>query len=107
MSPSCIFFLQAFLSKYVDESAINIRRSQSEEENPPTPIPLDDPLWPTHKAASPARHGPMTPPISSNPHTPASPHPAGITQVMHHAVTKCVVVLVELTTVFSIALINI
>lgn len=75
------FILQAFLSKYVDETAINRRRSQSEDDNPPTPIPLDDNPWPTPKAASPARHGPMTPPISSNPHTPASPHPVGMTQV--------------------------
>ncbi|XP_071549261.1 mediator of RNA polymerase II transcription subunit 14 [Panulirus ornatus] len=76
--------LKAFLSKYVDETAINIRRSQSEDDNPPTPIPLDDTLWPTPKAASPARHGPMTPPISSNPHTPASPHPGGMTQTSGH-----------------------
>ncbi|KAG7153507.1 Mediator of RNA polymerase II transcription subunit 14-like [Homarus americanus] len=76
--------LKAFLSKYVDETAINIRRSQSEDDNPPTPIPMDDTLWPTPKAASPARHGPMTPPISSNPHTPASPHPGGMTQVYRY-----------------------
>lgn len=76
--------LKAFLSKYVDETAINRRRSQSEDDNPPTPIPLDDNPWPTPKAASPARHGPMTPPISSNPHTPASPHPVGMTQTSGH-----------------------
>ncbi|XP_069951708.1 mediator of RNA polymerase II transcription subunit 14-like isoform X2 [Cherax quadricarinatus] len=76
--------LKAFLSKYVDETAINIRRSQSEDDNPPTPIPLDDTMWPTPKAASPARHGPMTPPISSNPHTPASPHPGGMSQTGGH-----------------------
>ena len=75
---------QNFLSKYVDETAIQRRRSQSEDDNPPTPIPLDDSPWPTPKAASPARAshgGPMTPPVSSNPHTPASPHPGGMTQV--------------------------
>ncbi|XP_064090575.1 mediator of RNA polymerase II transcription subunit 14-like [Macrobrachium nipponense] len=77
--------LKAFLSKYVDESAINRRRSQSEDDNPPTPIPMDDTSWPTPKAGSPARHGPMTPPISSNPHTPASPHPGGITQTSAHS----------------------
>ncbi|KAF2357663.1 Mediator complex subunit Med14 [Trinorchestia longiramus] len=68
--------LKAFLSKYVDESALSRRRSQSEDDNPPTPVPLEDSPWPVPaKPSSPARHGPITPPVSSNPHTPASPHP--------------------------------
>ena len=75
---------QSFLSRYVDENAISRRRSQSEDDNPPTPIPQDDSPWPTPKASSPARHGPMTPPVSSNPHTPASPHPGGVTQVSNN-----------------------
>lgn len=33
--------LKAFLSKYVDESAVFRRRSQSEDDNPPSPISME------------------------------------------------------------------
>lgn len=33
--------LRAFLSKYVDESAVFRRRSQSEDDNPPSPISME------------------------------------------------------------------
>lgn len=35
--------LKAFLSKYVDESAVYRRQSQSEDDNPPSPITMEDP----------------------------------------------------------------
>ncbi|XP_055842956.1 mediator of RNA polymerase II transcription subunit 14 isoform X2 [Episyrphus balteatus] len=88
--------LKGFLSKYVDENAVYRRRSQSEDDNPPSPVPMED----THNTqgtggSSPFLSGnnirgpqsprdgglrfapPITPPTSSNPHTPASPHPIG------------------------------
>lgn len=34
--------LKGFLSKYVDENAVYRRRSQSEDDNPPSPIQMDD-----------------------------------------------------------------
>ncbi|EEC20233.1 conserved hypothetical protein [Ixodes scapularis] len=98
--------LRAFLSKFVDESACQLRRrSQSEDDNPPSPIPtlegMDSFLGPGLRPLSPAQrpqdasaaaaaavaaaagglrfHHPMTPP--SNPHTPASPHPSVLSQV--------------------------
>jgi len=83
--------LQAFLSKYVDETAVFRRRSQSEDDNPPSPITMDSDgggpmsfLGTHHRGPqSPAQqregglrfHPPLTPPSGSNPHTPASPHP--------------------------------
>lgn len=76
--------LKGFLSKYVDENAVYRRRSQSEDDNPPSPIPqMDETQWASsHRGpASPRDSGlrfaaPQTPPsTSSNPHTPASPHP--------------------------------
>ncbi|XP_037511801.1 mediator of RNA polymerase II transcription subunit 14 [Rhipicephalus sanguineus] len=97
--------LRAFLSKFVDESACQLRRrSQSEDDNPPSPIPtlegMDSFLGPGLRPNSPAQRGqdsssaaaaavaaatgglrfhhPMTPP--SNPHTPASPHPSVLSQ---------------------------
>ncbi|KAM7302775.1 mediator of RNA polymerase II transcription subunit 14 isoform X1 [Ixodes scapularis] len=97
--------LRAFLSKFVDESACQLRRrSQSEDDNPPSPIPtlegMDSFLGPGLRPLSPAQrpqdasaaaaaavaaaagglrfHHPMTPP--SNPHTPASPHPSVLSQ---------------------------
>lgn len=72
--------LKGFLSKYVDESAVIRRQSQSEDDNPPSPITMED----THSGSpaffSPRDAGlrfsqPITPPSCSNPHTPASPHP--------------------------------
>lgn len=33
--------LKAFLSKYVDETAVFRRRSQSEDDNPPSPISME------------------------------------------------------------------
>ncbi|XP_064456763.1 mediator of RNA polymerase II transcription subunit 14-like isoform X2 [Ornithodoros turicata] len=90
--------LRAFLSKFVDESACQLRRrSQSEDDNPPSPIPTLDsmesflssgsalkPSSPAQRPQDPAGagglrfHHPMTPP--SNPHTPASPHPSVLSQ---------------------------
>lgn len=88
--------LKGFLSKYVDESAVYRRRSQSEDDNPPSPITMEDPqggpnsvggsspfLGNLRAPQSPRDPGglrfapPLTPPASSNPHTPASPHPIG------------------------------
>lgn len=90
--------LKGFLSKYVDESAVYRRRSQSEDDNPPSPIAMEETqggpasvggsspfLGGSLRAPQSPRDGglrfapPITPPTSSNPHTPASPHP--ITQV--------------------------
>lgn len=34
--------LKGFLSKYVDESAVYRRRSQSEDDNPPSPIAMEE-----------------------------------------------------------------
>jgi mediator of RNA polymerase II transcription subunit 14 len=79
--------LKGFLSKYVDENAVYRRRSQSEDDNPPSPIPQHDDgpssSWNSgmRGPASPRDSGlrfaaPQTPPSTSNPHTPASPHPA-------------------------------
>ncbi|XP_073993036.1 mediator complex subunit 14 isoform X1 [Rhodnius prolixus] len=86
--------LKAFLSKYVDESVVFRRRSQSEDDNPPSPVALESGevtggfLGGVHRGPqSPAREGlrfhtPLTPP--SNPHTPASPHTANISQAPQH-----------------------
>lgn len=76
--------LKGFLSKYVDENAVYRRRSQSEDDNPPSPIPqLDEgSSWSGIRGPASPRDGglrfaaPQTPPSTSNPHTPASPHPA-------------------------------
>ncbi|KAF7268704.1 mediator complex subunit 14 isoform X1 [Rhynchophorus ferrugineus] len=84
--------LKTFLSKYVDESAVFRRRSQSEDDNPPSPMEIDGGgnfLGPHRPPQSPAGgraepglrfHPPLTPPSGSNPHTPASPHTANISQ---------------------------
>ena len=90
--------LQAFLSKYVDETAVSRRRSQSEEDHPQSLVTLDNPAEPSQHflshsrtVASPGQraevgglrfHAPLTPSGSSNPHTPASPHMGNISQVM-------------------------
>ncbi|XP_074034115.1 mediator complex subunit 14 isoform X2 [Leptinotarsa decemlineata] len=77
--------LKAFLSKYVDESAVFRRRSQSEDDNPPSPMEVEGSGFLGHHRGpqSPAGqrepgglrfHPPLTPPSGSNPHTPASPH---------------------------------
>lgn len=92
--------LKAFLSKYVDESAVFRRRSQSEDDNPPSPVPLDPvegagflsghhrgpgPQSPAQQREGGLRfHPPLTPPSGSNPHTPASPHTANISQSTQH-----------------------
>ncbi|XP_050538100.1 mediator of RNA polymerase II transcription subunit 14 [Daktulosphaira vitifoliae] len=78
--------LKAFLSKYVDESSMFRRRSQSEDDNPPSPITMDNVdgnflSSSSHRGPqSPAQglrfHPPGNTPPGSNPHTPASPHPA-------------------------------
>lgn len=87
--------LKGFLSKYVDESAVYRRRSQSEDDNPPSPVTtMDEPHGGPASVGSTFLGGgsssgmrgpqsprdsglrfaaPSTPP--SNPHTPASPHP--------------------------------
>lgn len=91
--------LKGFLSKYVDENAVYRRRSQSEDDNPPSPIAMEEsqggptsvggssPFLGTSSGSgsirgpqSPRDAGlrfapPHTPPSISNPHTPASPHP--------------------------------
>lgn len=86
--------LKSFLSKFVDDSGTQCRRrSQSEDDNPPSPISTIDPLdsfMSTHvKPSSPAQraqetalrfHHPLTPPPGSNPHTPASPHMGVLSQ---------------------------
>lgn len=36
--------LKGFLSKYVDETAVYRRQSQSEDDNPPSPITMEDNL---------------------------------------------------------------
>ncbi|XP_046397458.1 mediator of RNA polymerase II transcription subunit 14 [Ischnura elegans] len=94
--------LKAFLSKYADESALLRRRSQSEDDNPPSPMVMESmdaggrggpsPFPP--QSPVPGRgggdpglrfhHAPMTPPSGSNPHTPASPHP-GMSQGQHQS----------------------
>ncbi|XP_065086369.1 mediator of RNA polymerase II transcription subunit 14 [Ochlerotatus camptorhynchus] len=88
--------LKGFLSKYVDESAVYRRRSQSEDDNPPSPITMEDPHGGPASVGSTFLSGsgmrgpqsprdpglrfaaPLTPPSGSNPHTPASPHPQGM-----------------------------
>ncbi|XP_055533102.1 mediator of RNA polymerase II transcription subunit 14 [Wyeomyia smithii] len=87
--------LKGFLSKYVDESAVYRRRSQSEDDNPPSPITMEDPHGGPASVGSAFLGGgmrgpqsprdpglrfaaPLTPPSGSNPHTPASPHPQGM-----------------------------
>lgn len=79
--------LKGFLSKYVDENAVYRRRSQSEDDNPPSPqMMLEEGPQSSFSQSfrgpqSPRDSGlrfaaPATPPTqSSNPHTPASPHP--------------------------------
>ena len=95
----CFYVIQAFLSKYVDKTALSRRRSQSEDDHPPSPTMehTTEPS-PSHflghsrsaAGASPAgqqrgdiagRFHPMTPSGFSNPHTPASPHMGNISQV--------------------------
>lgn len=82
--------LKAFLNKFVDESLCYLRRrSQSEDDNPPSPVSaidqLDSFMTGHAKPLSPAQrsqdsmsglrfHHPATPSSGSNPHTPASPH---------------------------------
>lgn len=81
--------LKTFLSKYVDETAVYRRWSQSEDDNPPSPVAMEDSQgvaspFPSNLRGpqSPRDSGlrfqaPHTPPSVSNPHTPASPHPIG------------------------------
>ena len=94
--------LKAFLSKYVDESAVFRRRSQSEDDNPPSPVTMDSdggsgsgnvgflshhrsgPQSPAQQRDGLRFHPPLTPPSGSNPHTPASPHTTNISQTNQH-----------------------
>ncbi|XP_046477470.1 mediator of RNA polymerase II transcription subunit 14 isoform X1 [Neodiprion pinetum] len=91
--------LKTFLSKYVDESAVFRRRSQSEDDNPPSPVTMDSeggsgvgflshhrggPQSPAQQRDGLRFHPPLTPPSGSNPHTPASPHTANISQTGQH-----------------------
>ncbi|XP_025987694.2 mediator of RNA polymerase II transcription subunit 14 isoform X1 [Solenopsis invicta] len=92
--------LKAFLSKYVDENAVFRRRSQSEDDNPPSPVTMDSdgtggnvgflghhrsgPQSPAQQREGLRFHPPLTPPSGSNPHTPASPHTANISQASQH-----------------------
>ena len=60
---------KAFLYKYVDEAALARRTSQTEDDNPPSPLTMD----PMNSDGSGLKFAPpQTPP--SNPLTPASPH---------------------------------
>uniref|UniRef100_A0A1A9V3Z5 Mediator of RNA polymerase II transcription subunit 14 n=1 Tax=Glossina austeni TaxID=7395 RepID=A0A1A9V3Z5_GLOAU len=92
--------LKGFLSKYVDENAVYRGRSQNEDDNPPSPIGGEDNFGGPGSASGASAGGsspflstgmrgpqsprdsglrfpaPHTPPSSSNPHTPASPHPS-------------------------------
>ena len=79
--------LKAFLSKFVDKSATQMRRhSQTEDDNPPSPIsqdPIDSYMFTSMKTASPSvsdnlnvRHN-----LNSNPNTPASPHTSMMSQM--------------------------
>lgn len=102
-------YFQAFLSKYVDESAVFRRRSQSEDDNPPSPVPLDPvegagflsghhrgpgPQSPAQQREGGLRfHPPLTPPSGSNPHTPASPHTTNISQVSHVVINYLLIVI--------------
>ncbi|RLU24369.1 hypothetical protein DMN91_002457 [Ooceraea biroi] len=92
--------LKGFLSKYVDENAVCRRRSQSEDDNPPSPVTMDSdgssgnvgflshhrsgPQSPAQQREGLRFHPPLTPPSGSNPHTPASPHTANISQASQH-----------------------
>ncbi|KAL1505868.1 hypothetical protein ABEB36_005326 [Hypothenemus hampei] len=89
--------LKTFLSKYIDENAVFRRRSQSEDDNPPSPVEVDGGggFLGAHRAPqSPASgsrsepglrfHPPLTPPSGSNPHTPASPHTSNMGQTPHN-----------------------
>ena len=95
--------LSTFLSQYVDKNAIYRRRSQSEDDNPPSPVTIDNEgngagnmgflghhrSGPQSPAAQQQREGlrfhpPVTPPSGSNPNTPASPHTANISQGGQH-----------------------
>uniref|UniRef100_A0A0K2TAA1 Mediator of RNA polymerase II transcription subunit 14 n=1 Tax=Lepeophtheirus salmonis TaxID=72036 RepID=A0A0K2TAA1_LEPSM len=65
--------LKTFLMKYIDESVFHRRQSQTEDDNPPSPMSTDD------TSNSGLRFNtPHTPP--SNPMTPASPHTVGFLQ---------------------------
>ncbi|XP_023219267.1 mediator of RNA polymerase II transcription subunit 14-like [Centruroides sculpturatus] len=105
---SSIQLLKAFLNKFVDDTASHLRRrSQSDDDNPLSPVPPLDSLDPflsssgQLKPGSPAQRGqeggttpvgaggsagglrfhlPLTPPSGSNPHTPASPHTSVLSQ---------------------------
>ncbi|XP_017469746.1 PREDICTED: mediator of RNA polymerase II transcription subunit 14 [Rhagoletis zephyria] len=92
--------LKGFLLKHVDENAVYRGRSQSEDDNPPSPLGMEDSYSGPGSVSgagtggsspftsggmrgpqSPRDSGlrfptPHTPPSSSNPHTPASPHPS-------------------------------
>ncbi|ERL93945.1 mediator of RNA polymerase II transcription subunit 14 [Dendroctonus ponderosae] len=88
--------LKTFLSKYIDENAVFRRRSQSEDDNPPSPVEIDGGNFlgshrPPQSPAGGSRsepglrfHPPLTPPSGSNPHTPASPHTANMSQTTHN-----------------------
>ncbi|KAJ8684722.1 hypothetical protein QAD02_020515, partial [Eretmocerus hayati] len=94
--------LSTFLSQYADKTVVHRKRSQSEDDNPPSPLAVDTASesngvagslsgsignFPSQHssrggAQSPALqtrdsarfHPPLTPPSGSNPNTPASPH---------------------------------
>lgn len=72
---------KAFLMKYVDENAVFRRRSQSEDDNPPSPIStmmmdMDHSVGTPGSSTGFLSAKPQSPAASgrSNPHTPASPH---------------------------------
>ncbi|EEZ97239.1 Mediator of RNA polymerase II transcription subunit 14-like Protein [Tribolium castaneum] len=71
--------LKAFLSKYVDETAVFRRRSQSEDDNPPSPVSME-----THTSfgSSPATSfnlsSPTSLPANINPSPMPHPSPSGL-----------------------------
>lgn len=91
--------LSTFLSQYVDKNAMYRRRSQSEDDNPPSPMTVDNensgsnigfmshrgPQSPAAQQREGLRfHPSVTPPSGSNPNTPASPHTGNISQSSHY-----------------------
>lgn len=56
---------KAFLSKYADEAAMSRRASQTEDDNPPSPFTIEDPMKPDSK---------FTAPGSTSSLNPVSPH---------------------------------
>ena len=52
---------KAFLSKYADEAAMSRRASQTEDDNPPSPFTLEDPIKSESKFTAPGSTGSLNP----------------------------------------------